>query len=393
MGVYLVHGGVLAFDLYFDEAPKTSRRDLYNYYVEFQKLVDSLSGGRRITQIKGRRRSGKTSLLLSCLNELKGPYFVLDGRAFSSSPQVRREDFIKLVESSLNEFLNNNKGLGEKMLGALKRVEGLEINVGKSPSISLRRGPKPRDSVNISSILDALSNEAIRQKTRFVIALDEAQEFRKIMRYDLTSVLAHAYDYCRGLQFIVTGSEIGMLHKFLRVDDETAPLYGRAMVEISLSSLSEEKSKEYLKKGFEQIELKVSDDMIESASRRFDGVIGWLTYCGFEASQVKKLDNKIIDEVAKKASRMVSKEFKNFKNLHKSSRYSVIMRSLARGASSWAELRKAIEAREGVTIGQGEITKLLSNLEDAGFVAKNESDGAYFIPDPVIIEAASDGLI
>ena len=211
-------------------------------------------------QIKGRRRTGKTSLLLSCLNELKHPSIVLDGRTFSSSYQVRREEFVKLFESSLNEFLNNHQRKRVKIVDALKRIRGLEITAGPSPAISLRWGPKPQDAPNLSSIFDALSNEAMKQKTRFIIALDEAQEFRKIMRFDLTSVLAHAYDYCRGLVFVITGSEIGMLHKFLRVDDESAPLYGRAMIEIDLFGLSREKSVEYLRKGFAQIKLKVTDD-------------------------------------------------------------------------------------------------------------------------------------
>lgn len=76
--------------------------------------------------IKGRRRSGKTYLLLSCLNEFERPYIVFNGRAFSSSPQVRREEFIKLLEESLNGFLKRKKRLGAKIVGALKHVQGLE---------------------------------------------------------------------------------------------------------------------------------------------------------------------------------------------------------------------------------------------------------------------------
>jgi AAA+ ATPase superfamily predicted ATPase len=344
-------------------------------------------------QIIGRRRTGKTSLLLSCLNELKNPSIVLDGRTFSSLYQVRREEFIKLVEISLNQFLSKYQTRVSKIIEALKRVQGVEVSAGASPTISLRWGPRPSDASNIASILDALSNEALKQKTHFIIALDEAQEFRKIMRYDLTSLLAHAYDYCRGLVFVVTGSEIGTLHKFLRVDDAKASLYGRAMVEIDLKGLSREMSIEYLKEGFAQIKLKVPEEMIESTYRRFDGIIGWLTYLGFEARQKKKLERRTIDSVARKASKMVAEEFENFKNLHKSQRYNVIMKTLARGPAMWAELKRAIEIREGVTIGQGEITKLLSNLEDSSFITKDGNAGSYFISDPMVIEAASNGLI
>ena len=183
-----------------------------------------------------------------------------------------------------------------------------------------------------------------------------------------------------------------MLHNFLRLDEPKSPLYGRATVEIELSGLNEEQSKEFLEKGFAQIRLKVRDEMLESVHLRFDGIIGWLTYCGLKAMEKKKLDKKIIDEAAEKATRLVALEFKNFLRLYKSNRYSVVMRNLAKGNTTWADLKRAVESREGVTIGQGEITKLLSNLEDAGFVAKG-NDGTYFIADPMVIEGASKGVI
>ena len=212
---------------------------------------------------------------------------------------MRREEFIKLLEGSLNEFLKKQKRLGPKIMDALKRVQGIEATASTPPGLSLRWGPKPEEAVNVSSILDALSNEALKQKTSFVIALDLAQEFRKIMRFDLTSVLAHAYDYCRGLQFVVTGSEIGMLQNFLKVEDDKAPLYGRATVDIELSGLDEEKSIQYLMEGFAEIKLKVPAEQLKSVHARFDGVIGWLSYCGFKSAEANKIDGRIIEETAK----------------------------------------------------------------------------------------------
>ena len=140
MGIYL--------GMYFDEAPKTSRKDIFDYAEEFQKLSVSLSEGRRLIQIKGRRRSGKTSLLLSCLNELDRPFIVLDGRAFSSSPQVRREEFVKLLENTLNGFLKKEKKLQRKIVDALKQVQGLEAST--DARVSLRWGPGPEDAAWLS---------------------------------------------------------------------------------------------------------------------------------------------------------------------------------------------------------------------------------------------------
>lgn len=379
--------------MYFDEEPKTSRHDLFNYSDEFDKLLSSLKEGRRMIIIKGRRRTGKTSLLLSCLNELKRPYIVIDGRMFANFPQVRREEFIKVLEETLNRFLGKEKRMSMKILGALKRVEGVEVKVAPEPSISLRWGPRIEDAVNIAYIFDALSDEARRQKTKFIIAFDEAQELRKIMRYDLTSVLAHAYDYCSGLQFIVTGSEVGMLYRFLNIEDAKAPLYGRAMIEIELQGLDRERSMQYLRTGFKQVKMRVSDDKLEAIHDRFDGIIGWLTYAGFKAREKRKLNDKILQEAARKACRIVSSEFRNFLNLYSSDRYKIIVRHLADRRSSWSEVKKAVELEEGVTISQGNITKLLCTLEEAGFIGKDESDGKYFVADPMVKEAVAEGLI
>lgn len=377
--------------MYFDEEPKTSRLEMFNYSEEFDKLLSSLSDGRRMIVIKGRRRTGKTSLLLSGLNELKKPYLVIDWRVFAGSAQIRREEFIKILEETLNKFLKKERRLGSKILDALKHIQGVEVTGGAEPGVALRWGPRPSDAVNISSVFDAISDEARKQKIRFIIAFDEAQELRKIMRYDLISVLAHAYDYCKGLQFVVTGSEIGMLYKFLNVEDAKSPLYGRAMVEIELKGLDREKSMEYLRSGFRQIRMKVSDDMLERIHERFDGIVGWLTYAGFKAREARKIDGKVLEETAKKASRIVAGEFKNFRGLHNSERYRIIVKHLARGKSSWTEIKSAVEVKEGVSIGQGNITKLLSTLEDAGFVARDNEK--YFIPDPMLIEATKEGLI
>lgn len=388
-GVYQVHGDILT---YFEEGPKTRKQDFFNYSEEFARMLSSLVEGRRMILVKGRRRTGKTSMLLSCLNEFAHPYLVIDGRAFSASTQVRREEFIKMFEDVLNGFLRQEKRLAAKILDALKHVQGVELSAGTPPGLSLRWGPRPQDAVNIASIFDALSTEAVKQKTTFVVALDEAQELRKIMRYDFTSLLAHAYDYCRGLQFVVTGSEVGMLNNFLRVGEPSSPMYGRAMVEIELRGMDKEKSIEYLRCGFKEMGMRVSNHMVESICHRFDGIIGWLTYAGFKAREVKSIDEETLDDVARKASGLAAAEFKNFLNLYRSERYSIVMKHLARGGATWSEIKKTVEVREGVTVGQGNITKLLSTLEDAGFIAKG-SDGLYSIIDPILAEAAKHGLI
>ncbi|MEM3590057.1 MAG: hypothetical protein QXN33_03565 [Candidatus Bathyarchaeia archaeon] len=48
----------------------------------------------------------------------------------------------------------------------------------------------------------------------------------------------------------MTGSQIGLLHRFLRIGDPGAPLYERAIDAITLGNFTEEQSIGFLTEGF-----------------------------------------------------------------------------------------------------------------------------------------------
>ena len=94
---------------------------------------------------------------------------------------------------------------------------------------------------------------------------------------------------------------------------------------------------------------------------------------GFEAREAKSIDEKTLDDAAPKASGIVAAAFKGFLNLYRSERYRMVVKRLSKGKATWSEMKRAIEIDEGVGIGQGSITKLLSTLMDAGFIAKDNT--------------------
>ncbi|WP_054856973.1 ATP-binding protein [Vulcanisaeta sp. JCM 16159] len=63
----------------FDTKPKTRRADLFDFEEEFGRfsrlINDSLT---RLIVVRGLRRTGKTSLVLTTLNELGMPYVFID---------------------------------------------------------------------------------------------------------------------------------------------------------------------------------------------------------------------------------------------------------------------------------------------------------------------------
>ena len=51
-------------------------------------------------------------------------------------------------------------------------------------------------------------------KTRFVLALDEAQELKRLVDYKLQYPLTDIYDNKHEIQMIVSGSQVGLLEDF-----------------------------------------------------------------------------------------------------------------------------------------------------------------------------------
>ncbi|MEM1686676.1 MAG: hypothetical protein QXN90_03005 [Zestosphaera sp.] len=49
---------------------------------------------------------------------------------------------------------------------------------------------------------------------------------------------------------------------------------------IRLERFNKEKSLEFLKRGFEEANMLVSDDVLQKIYERVDGIVGWLTYFG-----------------------------------------------------------------------------------------------------------------
>jgi AAA+ ATPase superfamily predicted ATPase len=377
--------------MYFDRAPKNNLSDLYDYKNEYDDLLNSLKKDARLVIIKGLRRMGKTSLLLTTLSGLKRPCMIIDGRSFIHLASISTADFIRSFEKDLNQFLAEHKSLRKRLLSALQSINGVEVGVDH---VGLSWRGKKEEQADLSAIFDVLGKEAEEQNMQFVIAFDEAQEFRRLVGLNLTNLIAHIYDYVHGLQIVITGSEIGLVDQLLDLENPKAPLYGRHLTTIVLHRLSDDESKDFLKKGFEQVKVSVDDDFIDKAVKSLDGIIGWLTYLGAEAREKGRVDEKFLDGVIDKAAKLAAEEYKKFIDLRYQARrrYNNIMESLAESKRSWSDLKKACELLEGRSLADKIFNDLLSNLCDAGFVLKDD-DGNYDIADPLVREAVKNKLI
>lgn len=374
--------------MYFDVRPKQRLEDLYNFREEFNQLVRYLEGDIGIVVVTGLRRTGKTSLVLTALNSLDLPYVLVNGYSFAGDPYISRVDFIRLMEVAINDLLARCQSMRGKLREVLGMVSGVEIELHPFPHLRLSWGRRPGEGVNLALLLKVLGDlSKLAEDKPAVMVFDEAQEFSKLRGFDLVKLLAYVHDHVGNLKVVITGSQFGFLHQFLKLEDPQSPLYGRYCVEVKTRKLTREESIEFLEMGFEQIGMKPDREILERAVEVLDGVIGWLTYLGVEAKNAGRLDEKLLEKTLDKAAGLASQELENFLRYREEARkrYLLALKAVGEGRATWSEIKRTLEAHEGRGMLPSVLSNILRNLQNAGFVEKIENK--YGIADPVIEKA------
>jgi len=363
---------------YFNPQPKDNRKDLYDMEEELGKLKKFTEHSPFIL-IKGLRRTGKTSLVYTIINEFKLKAIVFDLRALPYEGKIDTERFLGMMFISINRFLEKYAEIGRIFLDIIKKIEGIQI---AGSGIQLRReGAVTPDLVQI---FDSLEKTAQKRKERLFLVFDEAQELRRVAKYRVDKLMAYIYDRLKNVALIVTGSEIGVVDDFLRLKDPKAPLYGRAIDEINLRPFSEEQSREFLIRGYKEYGIEPPEGFIDYAIEKLNGIPGWLTFLGWETRNRKRFSKNLVDSVLEKTSALAIEEFNHFLNLRwqAKDRYKTITKILARvEKASWKKLKTALEMEKG-KINDKNFSSLLRNLYSAGFITK--IDNEYRITDPVL---------
>jgi len=215
--------------------------------------------------LTGVRRTGKTSLLKVALSELGYPYVYLDTR-LSSNPTYR--DFANIVKASLEDFISRDTPLRRKIVEKLRRVSGVSISLSPLSVDISWRGYKKFEFVEMFTALNKIGFDIGKP---IIIAFDEAQELRKITWINFPRIFAYIYDNLEHVRLVLTGSEVGLLFKFIGIDIAESPLYGRYMHVVSTRRLSFEESVDFLEKGFRELGVSIPSHIIKSAARAFGG--------------------------------------------------------------------------------------------------------------------------
>lgn len=361
--------------LLFDPRPKENIKELFNREEEIKLLTKAVATP--VTLLLGVRRVGKTSLLKSFLNSLEAPYVYLDLRILEDGGFSRAQLYRLLSDS-----ISNCTFKWRKMLECFRGVKGVGIS-GFSVEFNWRE-----QSLTLTAILNRLNDYALNKTDKgfIIISFDEAQLLRFLAggkgRIDFRRIMAYAYDNLRGLRFILTGSEVGLLLNFLRLDEVSSPLYGRYVNIVKVERFTREQSIEFLKRGFKEANMNVSDDVLNAIVDKVDGIPGWLTYFGYMCLESKNATNEAIKTVSEKALKLVEKELKEL--FKRSNLYKHILKAISLEANSWSNIKKTIETWMGRSLTNAEITRSLNTLINLSIIEK--INGKYKITDPLIAE-------
>jgi len=356
--------------LLFDPRPKTCKKDLYNFNDELNSLIKFFS--KSLTIVTGLRRTGKTSLVLTALEESAMPYIYIDLREGVSSYR----DLYIVISKSFERFaskFSKRDILWSYIVKGLKSIKGVSI---AGFEISFSWG---RDRVLLTELFEVLDNAAERANTKIVVVFDEVQKIRGSISEILYSSIAHSYDFHRNISFVLTGSEMGLLYNV--VMNPKSPLYGRVFMEVKTRRLNVEESRDFLLTGFREVNMHVSFNEIDLVVDELGGIIGWLTYYGY--LKINGVEN--LETIKKTAIEMAKTEIENFLRFRVSKRYRVVLKLLAKGYREWGLLKKELEKYEGREISDRVLHDILKTLKIYSIIDENNN----FL-DPIIKDAVAE---
>jgi len=232
---------------------------------------------------------------------------------------------------------------------------------------------------NLGEVFDRVDSVGVRT----VIVLDEAQRLRGSVGRVVLDTLAHCYDYCKNITFVVTGSEVGLLKGFLRLEDTQSPLFGRHTSELRLEGFNYRDSVGFLRRGFEEAGLPYEEGVLERAFEYLDGVAGWLNEFGLRCVEKGVVPLDVAREASQLAAKLELEEVTGY-----SKNYSFILEALGRGMRRWSQIKRYLEQRLGRTLNDSELHRYLTNLVNRSFVEKKNEE--YTILNPILAKHFSE---
>jgi AAA+ ATPase superfamily predicted ATPase len=347
----------------FNLNPKESPRELFGREKEIDELI-RLIKARRWVAVLGPRMVGKTSLIKVANAKLentrmKTVYVNLWGAKGTHG-----------LLSALARGLNQEKSILQKIKGVADRTEGLSFGPG-GLSISISKRPM----TTMWDLLTAIGKQA----GDCVIELDEVQELSVISGH-LLKLLANIFNTHPNIVFVFTGSMFGLMRTILE-PDSTSPLYGRSPAKLYLQPFDGKRAKEFLKKGFQECSQTVQEELTDEVVEKLDGIPGWLTLYGNNATVRKLTHQKALDDTVSEGIKIVKDELEHFLEGRDRTSYLAALKAAATSAR-WTEIREAMAIRRGSSVNDASVHNVLEKLKAAMLIDEEES--VYRVNDPML---------
>ncbi|WP_054857801.1 ATP-binding protein [Vulcanisaeta sp. JCM 16159] len=348
----------------FDLHPKEVRDELFGRDEEVEYVKRQVRAGNWVV-ISGQRGIGKTSLLKVVLNELSRDGFraiYVNARGITTL-----RDLLAILINEIN-----------KSRVRLRLTVSLNFIIG-SAGITLSRG---------SRVFNGLLELLLSIDEDTVIGIDEVQELSRVSGQFL-KILGNVFASNPRVSFVFTGSYVGLVKALLRPSPES-PLYGRPPVEVRLRSFSDELSREFLRRGFN--ELGIQFHAFDTVINRLDGVIGWLTLFGnYHGVRGLGIEDSLRETVNEGVKIMIS-ELEHFLEDKANKALYLAILSALRFVNRWKDIKFAVTARLGREFGDREFVNALNALINYNFVERVR-EGEYRLIDPMLREVDYDELI
>lgn len=345
----------------FDLNPKESPKELFGREEELDELVRLLKA-RRWVAVLGPRMVGKTSLVKVANTRIdqNAVYLNLWGAKGTQG-----------LLNALVHGLNSSRGMLQKVKDGIERIEGLSVGPG---GVSVAAPKKP-----LRTMWDLLSIIG-RQKGNYVIELDEVQELAVISGH-LLKMLANIFNTYPNMTFVFTGSIFGLM-KTLLEPKSSSPLYGRSPAKLYLRPFERREAVGFLNKGFDEYDMKVPPDLVTSViEERLDGIPGWLTLYGNNATVRRMPFESALKETVSEGLKIVREELEHFFEGRDRSAHLAALKAAATSAR-WSEIKGAIEARRRSPANDATVYNVLEGLKAAMLV--DELERVYRVGDPML---------
>ncbi len=218
-----------------------------------------------------------------------------------------------------------------------------------------------------------------REAGNCVIELDEVQELTVISGH-LLKLLANVFSMYPNVVFVFTGSMFGLM-KTLLEPGSSSPLYGRSPAKLYLRPFNNEQARGFLRKGFQEYDVEVSETLRDEVVEKLDGVPGWLTLYGNNIA-IRRLHHKdAFNETVSEGLKIVKDELEHYLEGRDRAGHISALKAAAT-AARWTEIKGAVEIGKGSTVNDATIYNILESLK-AAMLIKEEKE-VYRVDDPMM---------